>query len=89
MPTRPLDHAQLTVVTRSFVSSSPIPGSSSPAMRSARVPIITRIVAHGPTLPQEAVADGVKLGKGLAWALALEGAAALIIYAGWHLWRML
>ncbi|MGH9560063.1 MAG: hypothetical protein ACRD3S_01290 [Terracidiphilus sp.] len=89
MQTRSLDHARLTVVTSSFVSSSPIPGSSSPAMRSARVPIITRVVARGPAMPQGAVVHTGDFGRGFAWALMIEATAALLIFAAWHFWRAL
>lgn len=84
MPTHSLDHAHLTIVTRSFVSSSPIQASLSPEMRSARVPLITRVIARGVQIPEQPVADTGKIGKGLAWALSLEAGAALAIYAVWH-----
>jgi len=28
------------------------------------------------------------LGKGVGWALAIEGAAALSLYALWHMWQL-
>lgn len=37
----------------------------------------------------EAVVDVGALGKGVRWALAIEGCAALSIYCIWHLWSLL
>ena len=37
---------------------------------------------------EEAVVDLSSLLRGLSWALAMEGAMALLLIAGWHLWRM-
>jgi hypothetical protein len=37
---------------------------------------------------QEAVADLHALGRGLRWAFAIEGGAALLFYAAWCLWRL-
>lgn len=84
MPTHSLDHARLTIVTRSFVSSSPMRASSSPAMKAAKVPVITRVIAREPQVPEQPMADTGKIGKGLAWALSLEAVAALAVYAAWH-----
>jgi hypothetical protein len=48
----------------------------------------------GPTAewPADAVVDYRALGKGVSWALGMEGAAALFIYFTWHLlvtWHLL
>jgi len=39
--------------------------------------------------PPEAVVDIRVLGKGVAWALAIEGTAAMFISVIWHLCRIL
>lgn len=38
--------------------------------------------------PAEALVNLHDLGKGVRWALAIEGVAALTIYAAWQLWRL-
>ncbi|HWB98328.1 MAG TPA: hypothetical protein VG672_16560 [Bryobacteraceae bacterium] len=35
--------------------------------------------------PAEAIVDGRKLLKGIGWALAIEGAAALVLYGAWDM----
>lgn len=38
--------------------------------------------------PPEAIVDLRALGRGVCWALAIEGAAALCFYGAWHLWHV-
>jgi len=38
--------------------------------------------------PAEAFVNLRNLGRGVSWALGIEGAAALTIYAVWHLWHL-
>ena len=38
---------------------------------------------------QEAIDDLHALGKGVRWAFAIEAGFGLLIYAAWHLWRLL
>ncbi len=38
--------------------------------------------------PAEAIVNLRDLGRGVGWALGIEGAAALSFYAVWHLWRL-
>jgi len=38
---------------------------------------------------QGAIADVYALARGVCWAFAIEGGAALLIGAGWHLLRLL
>jgi len=38
--------------------------------------------------PAEAFVNRRDLGRGVSWALAIEGLAALGCYAAWHLWRL-
>lgn len=38
--------------------------------------------------PAAAIVNLSDLARGVRWALAIEGAAALGIYAVWHLWRL-
>ncbi len=37
--------------------------------------------------PAEAIVNLRDLGRGVGWALGIEGAAALTIYAVWYLWH--
>ena len=39
--------------------------------------------------PPDAIVNHHDLGKGLSWALAIEAAATLIVYAIWHVCHML
>lgn len=39
--------------------------------------------------PAEAIVNLRDLTRGVRWALAIEGAAALGIYAVWYLWHLL
>jgi hypothetical protein len=39
--------------------------------------------------PPEGIVNVHDLGKGVGWALAIEGAAALAICLVWHLWHVL
>jgi hypothetical protein len=39
--------------------------------------------------PDEAVVDLRLLGRGVRWALAIEGVAAMSIYVVWYLWLRL
>lgn len=80
----PSDRARLTVITRAFVCESPIARSAAPQRP---VHTVIRVVPPGATQPEEAVAHVGKLGKGLAWTLAIECAAALFVYAIWHVWH--
>ena len=38
--------------------------------------------------PAEAIVNLRDLGRGVGWALGIEGAAALTIYAVWYLWHL-
>ncbi|MGO8757024.1 MAG: hypothetical protein ACLQG3_02765 [Terracidiphilus sp.] len=42
-----------------------------------------------PEWPPDAVVDLRLLGRGVRWALAIEGVAALSVYVVWYLWRRL
>ncbi len=38
--------------------------------------------------PPEAIVNWGDLGKGVRWALAIEGVTALAIYGAWQLWHL-
>lgn len=88
MPTRPFDSSNLT--------SSAVPSlSRSLQMSSLAVPLPQPGVLGDSSLspvdleyPVHAVVDRRALTKGVSWALGIEGAAALCIYAVWHILRL-
>lgn len=85
MPTNRINDAHLTVITRAYVVHSPLARNTARPRRMLVVPRAAEMAA----MPQEpAVAPG-NVGKGLAWALTLEGAGGLAFYAVWHFWHML
>lgn len=45
-------------------------------------------ISAGAEWPAEAIVNLSDLARGVRWALAIEGAAAVGIYAVWHLWRL-
>ncbi len=51
--------------------------------------VAPRVTANEAAVPQKAAEDVGNLAKGFAWALMIEGAAALAIYAVWHFWHVL
>ena len=77
-----------------FAASSPLPSSplqmssyagalpQPPALRSGG----TNVDAEWPA---ETIVNAHDLGKGVSWALAIEGAAALAICLVWRLWHFL
>jgi hypothetical protein len=86
------------VPTRSFDNSNPgtfpaPPLSRSLQMGSYAAPMLRRRVIQERgvyrEMPAEAVADIRVLGKGVGWALAIEGAAALCVCLVWHLCSLL
>jgi len=46
-------------------------------------------MSSGLEWPVDAVVDQEALGRGVRWALGIEGVAALGIYILWHLWVVL
>ena len=86
MPTHRTDEARLTVITRAYVVQSPLASS---AARPHRVQTAHPVISHQHAATQDAAVDPGNFGKGLAWALIIEGAAGLAIYALWQLWRLL
>ena len=38
--------------------------------------------------PPEAIVNWGNLGKGIRWAIAIEGVAALAVYGAWQLWHL-
>lgn len=58
------------------------------ASTSASAQAIGTSVLHAGAAPAEAIVNLRLLGKGVVWALAIESATALCIYALWHLYHL-
>ncbi len=87
MPTRPFDNSN-------FVAMPMRPLSSTYQMSSYAVPVARPGVLDGGMLNRnaewpEAVVDVRALGKGVAWALGIEGVGALCIFLVCHFWSFL
>ena len=82
MHTRSFHNTHMAAASSSLLSPT-MPMSS----YAAPFPDVTVPVAN-PEWPAEAIADLHRLGKGLSWALGIEGAAAIGIYVTWHLVRL-
>lgn len=88
MPTRPFDNSNSTsLAVPRFprlleMSSQPVPL----LQRSERVDRGASSTIDWPDNPD---VEGRALGKGVCWALAIEGAAAIGIYGLWHLWSLI
>ena len=68
---------------------------SSPLQMSSYASTLPRpqgLSAGGPQAEAERPADAIvnlrDLGRGVGWALVIEGAAALSLYGLWRLWRL-
>lgn len=88
MPTRPFDHSNFaTLPVRPL---SPTYQMSSYAVPLARPGILA---GSGPgrdgEWPPEAMVNVRALGKGVAWALGIEGVGALCIFLVCHFWSFL
>jgi hypothetical protein len=86
--------------TRPFDSSNPVSVlvprlSRSLEMSSLSVPMPQRAEridwGTSPSMewPAGAVVDGRALGRGVCWALAIEGAGAICIYCLWQFWSLI
>lgn len=88
MPTGPFDSSNFAAI-----AAPPIPTSlqmSSLAVRIARPGTFGEVSASREVeWPVDAIVDRGALGKGVRWALGIEGVAALLIYALWHLWSII
>lgn len=88
MPTRPFDNSN-------FVTLPMRPLSPTYQMSSYAVPLTRPGVLDGGMLernaewPSEVMVDVRALGKGVAWALGIEGVGALCIFLVWHFWSFL
>lgn len=88
MLTRPIDNSSLA--SRPFA-----PSARSMEMSARAVPLLDPVEfadrrhATSHEWLDQSVVDTRALGRGLTWALGIEGVAALLIYGAWHLWTIL
>lgn len=88
MPTRPFDNSQFpTGPIRPFGRSLEMSSYTIPLARPGA--LHSRILDREAEWPDETVVDIRLLGRGVCWALAIEGAAAFCIFLAWHLWMFL
>jgi hypothetical protein len=86
--TRPLNAAQVFAASPSLVAPQVQMASYAATFASAHA-IASRSLPTEAELHSDANADLRRLGKGVGWALGIEGVTALCAYAVWflcHLW---
>jgi hypothetical protein len=88
MATRHFDNASLADSSEYFLISSNQVARFAPPFRQAPGYNERRTPLPG-SMSQVAVADTHALARGVRWAFAIEGGAALLIYAAWYLWHLL
>jgi hypothetical protein len=85
MPSQRFDDASLNAL-------SPFPLSAPLQMSSYAAPFTQGHILEAGTIsptaewPEQKVVDIRSVGRGVRWALTIECAAALCIYASWRLW---
>jgi hypothetical protein len=84
MPSRRFDDASLNDISPSLLSA-PLQMSSEAAPFTHGHTLEAGTISPKVEWPEQKVVDFRSLGRGLRWALIIEGAAALCIYAIWHL----
>ena len=87
MPHGRFDNASLTAISPSL-PSAPLQMSSYAAPFTHGHALEAGIMSPKAKWPEQNVVDFRSLGKGVSWALTIEGAAALCLYAVWHLWLL-
>ena len=86
MQSQAFDNANLSAPSSSLLSPTI-------EMSSFAAPLAAHVVESSATdaeaeFPPEAIVNWGDLGKGVRWALAIEGAAALVVYGTWQLWHL-
>ncbi len=88
MPTRPFDNPNFGAPAGRLLSPSfQMSTYAAPLIRPGMLQASR--IGHEAECPDEAVVDVRRLGKGVCWALAIEGAATLCIFLAWHLRSLL
>lgn len=88
MSSRPFDNPNVGRTALSPLAPSYQMSSSALPMLRPRV-FSSRGMSPEAEWPAEAVVDIKVLGRGVAWALAIESTAAFAMYVAWHLFTLL
>ena len=87
MQARPEEFSKLSMSSPAISRPLPLVGYAPPLADAP--PLESMSPDSAAEWPPEAIVDGRKLGKGLRWALTIEGIAALIFYGAWYLRHLL
>jgi len=88
VPYRRFENTSLNGITPS-VLSAPLEMSSYAAHSQQNHTLEAATISLETEWPEQKAVDLHNLAKGIGWALTIEGAAALSLYAIWHLWLLL
>ena len=86
MATQPFDNAHLLTASPSLLAPQLQLSSYAPTVAGTEV-LRSGAVPADAEWPGEAIVNLHRLGKGVCWALGIEGAAALSLYGIWLLWN--
>ena len=84
MSSRRFDNASLNVMSSSVLPAAISYAATFPQGHTLEAGTISPEMEW----PEQTVVDIRSLGRGVRWALTIEGAAALCLYAIWHLLRL-
>jgi hypothetical protein len=87
MATRYFENGNLAESAESLLFSTMLMIGYTAPLRLVRVPEEDRAQV-GASRNEQALADVQALKRGVRWAFAIEGGAALLAYAAWCLWRL-
>ena len=87
MQSQRFNDAHLAVASPSLLSPRLQMSSDATPLLRSQVMKAGAVVAEA-EWPAEAIVNLRDLGRGVSWALAIEGAAALSLLAVWYLWHL-
>jgi hypothetical protein len=87
MATQPFDNVHLLTASPSLLAPQLQMSSYAPTVAGADA-LESGAVRADAEWPAEAIVNLHRLGKGVCWALGIEGATALSIYGIWYLWHL-
>ena len=87
MPSGRFDNATLATMLP-FLPSQPLEMSSYAAPFTQGHALEAGTMSPEADWPAQQLADVRSLARGVRWALTIEGAAALCLFAIWHLWQL-
>ena len=86
MPSRRFDDASLNAPSPSLLSAPLRMSSYAPPFTQGHI-LEAGTISPKAEWPEQKAVDFRSLGRGVRWALTIEGAVALCIYAIWLFWR--